>query len=751
MPCLERECILLAASILSSVDKSKDPCDSFYDYANNGWLVDHPLPVEKDSFSNFEALYQKNTQLLQRVLQTDPRTIADPADQGMLRKLNNHYSACLDEQHLNDVGEKPLRQFVRKLKQLFREEDTDISTSGGAQATFRFRGLTAALAFLHSRGVPGLFSFDIDGDVGVDSSSMTLWFSQSSLGLPSKEYYGDKTIRRTYKRVLEQLLSRVADVLGMDSEDEQEAVPSSTTTSVEEGDSTIWPPWPWPPWEGDEPDDDEPTKENRTERLKKLVKRVVKFERRLAKASLDLDVLYQDPFATYNPVAISNFTDTLSMIDFPTYFSTFTPRAYPEKVIVTHPQYAEALADLLKDTDSAVIEAYLISRAMLQLSPYLGTDTPAWKAQRALYEALSGIKKGAVGDRAEFCVKKVDESFGFATGRFFVNQAFDGDSKSKARRVVENVVTAFKKSLTRLDWMDKKSATAAAEKAGAIRIKVGYPVYPDTMNPRAIAQYYGSITIDKDTFFENTLGARSNAIFRKWLQLGKKRNPEVWDDMFPSTVNAEFSPPANEMLFPAGILQPPFFEHTWPGYITYGAFGSVAAHELTHAFDSAGRLYNQEGRLEHWWTDKTSKAFNVKQKCIVDQFSSYTIDDGKGGKLHVNGNLTSGENIGDSGLIQAYRAWKNQFNDGVANGTEFLLPGLPYTREQLFFISFARIWARTMKDAAAVRRIRTDPHSPTRYRVDGTLSNIPEFAAAFSCPKGSKLNPPRKERCIFWG
>jgi len=133
------------------------------------------------------------------------------------------------------------------------------------------------------------------------------------------------------------------------------------------------------------------------------------------------------------------------------------------------------------------------------------------------------------------------------------------------------------------------------------------------------------------------------------------------------------------------------------------------------------------------------------------EYSGYSIDDGKGGKAYVNGNLTSGENIGDSGLIQSFRAWKAQFQESKEAGNEYLLPGLNFTREQLFFISFGRIWARAIKPAAAIRRLRTDPHSPTRFRVDGTLSNIPEFAEAFKCSEKAKLNPPRESRCILWG
>jgi len=338
---------------------------------------------------------------------------------------------------------------------------------------------------------------------------------------------------------------------------------------------------------------------------------------------------------------------------------------------------------------------------------------------------------------------------GFAAGRYFVNETFGGESREKGTAVIKDIVKAFKKSLPHIDWMDEKSANAAADKASEVQIKVGYPLSPDTRDPKAIARYYQEVHVDRYDFFGNVLQAEGSEKIKQWHRLGKRRDREAWE-MYPPTVNAYYNPPANEIVFPAGILQPPFFAVNWPSYLKYGAFGHVAAHELTHAFDSAGRLYNPQGKLEEWWTEATSKGFKKKQDCIVKQFSEYTIDDGKGGKIHVNGNLTSGENIGDSGLIQAYRAWQAQYQDSYDAGNEYLLPGLNYTREQLFFISFARIWARNMKPEEAVQRIRADPHSPTRYRVEGTVYNIHEFADAFKCPENAKLNPPREKQCIFW-
>ncbi|KAE9406762.1 zincin [Gymnopus androsaceus JB14] len=741
--CLTGDCIMLSASILSSLDTTQDPCENFYEFSNGGWLRAHPLPPDKGSFGAFESLEQDNERVIQRILEDSSSTASFTTsyDDHLLAKLRGFYSSCMNESKLDERGHEPLMAVINNIRHIFKGREVVIKEEAEVN---KFKGLTAALAYMHSRGLDSLFSFSIEGDVGVDPNYLVLWFSQPSLGLPSKEYYEEDDIRDVYKSVIERLLLIVSE------EDEQAlSRQSKGTLPFVEQSNNVWPPWHWPPCDEDDERNKKPI--NKTKRAHELAKKVVKFESEIAKASLDLDILYQDPIATYNPAPIFNLTASLPQIEFARYFATFTPGKFPDRLILTYPPYAESLSEILEKTSGDVIEAYLVTRAALSLSSYLGMDTEAWQAQRTLVETLNGIKKGAVGERSEYCVGQVEQALGFAAGRYFVNETFGGESKEKGTKVITDIVKAFQTSLKGIDWMDEKSAKAASEKAEAIRVKVGYPVgSPNTMDPASIATYYRLVTGDEDKFFENVLSASISDEIRSWHQLGKQRNLDSWE-MYPSMVNAYFNPPSNEIVFPAGILQPPFFNKDWPTYLSYGAFGQVASHELTHAFDSAGRLYNQKGKLEEWWTNSTSEGFQVKQDCIIEQFSEYAIDDGKGGKLHVNGNLTSGENIGDSGLIQAYRAWKAQYNSSYEAGNEYLLPGSPYSRDQLFFISFARIWPRNMKAAAAVQQIRTDPHSPTRFRVDGTVYNIPEFAQVFNCSPTAKLNPPPEKQCIFWG
>ncbi|KAI0302060.1 hypothetical protein BC826DRAFT_986902 [Russula brevipes] len=680
--CFSPECVVLSASILSALDTTQDPCENFYEYATGGWRKAHPLPSDKGRFGSFALLFQENQQIVKDILNSNgPISMAslkESADQQLLTKLRNLYYSCMDEDTLDQLGEGPLKDFVAHVRKLYRGETSGITDTDDDDDDKR-HGLTAALAFLHSRDIPALFDFGVEGDAALDPNSMILWFQQPDLGLPSKEYFEDKGMREVYASVLERLL-----VVHYEAEKRQ---PSQLL--------------------------------DRPKNATVLADEVVKFEQKLARASLDLDILYQDPLYTYNKVPISNITKTITQVNFPDYFATFTPRNYPNEVV-----------------------AYLVTRVALRLAPRLGTSTESWKAVRKLQEVLQGIKPGAVGDRAEYCADSVDQALGFATGRYFVNETFPGDSKAKGTKVITDIVNAFKKSLSSISWMDEESATAAADKANAIRVKVGYPVSPNTQSAESLLRYYTLVNISKFDYFNNMLSASSSDIYKMWLQLGKRRDLDAWE-MTPATVNAYFNPPANEIVFPAGILRPPFFNKDWPAYLNYGAFGQVASHELTHAFDSAGRLYNQEGKLEEWWTNATSERFKEKQSCLEKQYSSYTVDDGHGGKVHVN-------NIGDSGIIQAYRAWKAQFNDSLEAGNEYLLPGLNHTRDQLFFIAFGRIWAENIKPEALVQRVRTDPHSPNQFRVDGTLHNVPEFAKAFNCSARTKLNPPMEKRCLLW-
>ncbi|CAG8656174.1 33399_t:CDS:2, partial [Racocetra persica] len=314
--------------------------------------------------------------------------------------------------------------------------------------------------------------------------------------------------------------------------------------------------------------------------------------------------------------------------------------------------------------------------------------------------------------------------------------------------MITSIKKAFVNRLPDLDWLDDKTRKLAVEKVDAIIQKIGYPTKsPNTSDPISLQDYYRNVKFDQDDYFGNLLSSHLWASDILWKEVGKPVNRDSWY-MSPQTVNAYYNPTGNEIVFPAGILQFPFFSSKAPEYINYGAIGAVIGHELTHGFDNNGRQYDATGRLTQWWSNATIENFKEKAECFVDQYSSYTINDTKGEPVHLNGRLTLGENLADNGgLREAYDAWYTRYkNDSDREYNNYLLPGFDnLTREQLFFIAYGHSWCSKIRPETAVH---TDPHSPPAWRVNGVLRNSPKFSEVFKCKPGSKMNPVKK--CALW-
>lgn len=251
------------------------------------------------------------------------------------------------------------------------------------------------------------------------------------------------------------------------------------------------------------------------------------------------------------------------------------------------------------------------------------------------------------------------------------------------------------------------------------------------MNPDNLRKVYKNVEISNSTFFDNAVYMIRNEVASMWSALGKPVDRNQWDMTVP-TVNAYYNPPGNEIVFPAGIMQFPVFEVELPQYVSYGAFGSVSGHELSHAFDSTGRHYDQNGNYTDWWTKHTVEGFKERAECFVDQYHNFTIEGNNGELLHVNGKLTLGENIADAGgVAAAFKAWKKR----AAETPNAHLPGLDFfTQEQLFFVSYSNWWCGKSRKEFSINRIYTDPHSPLWARVLGTMANSREFRESFQCP-----------------
>ncbi|WRT67335.1 uncharacterized protein IL334_004305 [Kwoniella shivajii] len=829
--CLTPECVILSSSILQSLNQSVDPCEDFYEFATGGWAASHSIPADRGLYGAFNEVNDNNKKILIKVLDSIPseRPKKDAsAEEQNLAKLKAVYNSCINIEHLNDVGRKPLVELADHIIHIFGEFDIDsISPSEVFDQSYEWTGtydesyslpielvaaaerseklqeakkkgaahweiptpkepsvqefyqyrpneerekrITNTLAWLHSRGVQGLVNFEIEGDAGgEDSQVQSLWLYQAFGGLPSKEYYEEKPILDLYQSVISGILTDLAEHTSVRQKDEKRDLLSDLEIAMESGQAEAQglieelldvaedESWPWP-WPGDDrkgdgngtgdKDGGKTTKEPVDERMDKLASQVVHFERELMRAGADPEYLF-NPHYAYNPYSTKTVSKMLPFLDIPTYLSSFAPRSFPANITVTHPPYLKSVTNLIDKTPDHVLSGYFVTRLALTYAGALGPKVTIRQEKKRLEDVLKGIKKGTEENRQDVCLNWVDEIIGFIAGREFVREAFSPEAKADGEHIIRAIVKAFTEKLPHISWMDAESAKAAQKKAGAIIPKIGYPLSPNTTDPTSLQNWYGRLTIDERDFFGNVLSSTLLEETRTWAGLGRRRNRDSWE-MYPQTVNAYYSPPDGEIVFPAGILQPPFYSQSWPAHLRFGAFGAVAAHELTHAFDNSGSQYDEKGRLRDWWTKQTVKDFEERAQCVAKQYSKYYVHDADGKKVYVNGNLTNGEDIADSGLAQAFLAWKNTVSDSKSKDSE-KLPGLNFSDEQLFFLAYARVWAQLTRPATAVSRIRTDPHSPPNWRAVGTLKNLDAFHKAFGCKVGSGMNPPKKDQCELW-
>jgi putative endopeptidase len=342
---------------------------------------------------------------------------------------------------------------------------------------------------------------------------------------------------------------------------------------------------------------------------------------------------------------------------------------------------------------------------------------------------LSGQKE--IEPRWKRCVQATDDAVGEILGKAFVERQFAGESKTMALEMIQGIESAFAANLPDLSWMDDATRARAMEKMKALTNKIGYPDH---------WRDYSSLTFKKGDFFGNEIAARRFEARREVDRIGKPVDKTEWH-MTPPTVNAYYNALANEMVFPAGIMQSPFFHRDFPAPMNYGGIGLVMGHELTHGFDDQGRKFDPKGRLEAWWDPSASKKFEERTACVEKLYEGYEVQPG----VHLNGKLTMGENIADMGGVkEAYRAYHDWA--GRQGDPEEKVAGL--TPDQLFFVSFAQTWCTVASPEFERLRATVDPHSPPRFRIQGPLSNFPAFAKAFGCAEGTPMNP--KNKCEIW-
>jgi endothelin-converting enzyme/putative endopeptidase len=400
-------------------------------------------------------------------------------------------------------------------------------------------------------------------------------------------------------------------------------------------------------------------------------------------------------------------------------------------VNVTTPRFVERAGQLLETSALDAWKAYLrwhLLDAMADARALPG----AFVDERFRFQAKAFTGAKALLPRWKHCVAATDEALGFALGQPYVRLHFGPEGRERTRRLVGEIEKAMERDLDRLPWMDDATRARGREKIATLVDKVGYP---DTWRD------YAPMRVSKDSYFENVLAAARFETARQLAKVGKPLDRTEWF-MSPPTVNAYYNPGMNEMVFPAGILQPPFFNRDAPEPVNYGAIGMVVGHELTHGFDDQGRKYDAKGNLADWWTPEVAREFDRRAECIVEQYAAYESVPG----VKLNGKLTLGENIADLGGLRLAHAAMRAAREGKGAGAEVA----GFGPEQQFFLGYAQSWCAKYREEALRLQAVTDPHSPARQRVNGPLSNMPEFAAAFRCAEGAPMVRPAEKRCDVW-
>ncbi|MCE9573131.1 MAG: M13 family metallopeptidase [Deltaproteobacteria bacterium] len=452
---------------------------------------------------------------------------------------------------------------------------------------------------------------------------------------------------------------------------------------------------------------------------------VIAFETRLAKATLD-NVALRDPRASDHIVPFAELVKQAPHLDWAAYFDDAKlPRA---DLNIDQPVFMAALDKELAKTPIAVWRTYLTWHALNAASPWL---SKAFADETFDFDQryLQGVAE--MKPRATRCAELIDGLLGDALGQKYVAKYFSPAAKARATTLVRNELEAMKAIVKELTWMTDATKQKALAKLGTFQVKVGYP---DTWKD------YGSVEIRRDTLLADIAAGRSFVVADDRAQIGKPTDRTRWGMTAP-TSNAYYNPLLNEIVFPAGILQPPAFDVNASDAYNYGAIGVVIGHEISHGFDDQGAQFDATGRLENWWSPEDLKAFTARGQCVVDQFDSYFIEPG----IHHNGKLVLGESIGDLGGARiAYKAFQ------LAHAAKPEPAPAGFTPEQEFFIAWGQFRGDEIRPETQRSMVQGDPHPIAKFRVIGPLSNLPTFASAFACPATAPMVRAADKRCEVW-
>jgi putative endopeptidase len=661
---------------LDALDKSVSPCTNFYQFACGTWMKNNPIPADQSRWSRFGELAERNLQVEREILTQAARP--DPNRTPIQQKIGDYYGACMDEAAIEKKGIAPLQPTLNAVEAV------------------RGRGeITGAVIRLHREGIRMFFSLQARPDE-KDASKYIAMIGQGGLTLPDRDYYlkddpGSTRIREQYRahvRKMIELLDQAA------------------------GDSAA----------GAEKD----------------AAAVLAIETALARNSMDR-VAMRNPTNVYHKMTVEQLAALAPDFGWREYLGNIgiAPVA---TLNVMQPDFIRGLAGILRDTSLDELKAYMRWRALdssaNEASGIGGrTSIASPLVPKALADEnwnfnihiLNGTKEQP--PRWKTCTRLVDASLGEALGQEYIKVAFSPASKQRMLAMVGEIEAEMAKVIQTADWMSPATRTQALAKLHDVANKIGYPEkWRD----------YSQVKISPGDAFGNARRARMANIAERLQRVGKPVDKAEWS-MTPPTVNAYYSPPENNINFPAGILQPPFFNPDAADAVNYGAIGTVIGHELTHGFDDQGRRYDGQGNLRDWWTPADAKAFEKRADCVAREYGKFSPAAG----VTLNGRLTLGENAADNGGIRlTYMA----LMDKLAGHPLEKADG--FTPQQQFFLGFAQIYCGAETAESARRLALTDPHSPGKFRVQGVLQNLPEFSSAWGCKTGDAM--VAADPCRVW-
>lgn len=535
------------------------------------------------------------------------------------------------------------------------------------------------LISMHSQSINPLFNIFAEAD-SKNSQWMLAWLWQGGLGMPDRDYYLEDSPRM--KEIREKYLDYIIKIFVLSGKDENDA--------------------------------------------RKAAQLIFELETQLAKASMSrLDM--RDPDNVYHKMSLAQLQKEVPQISWKRYFEGIGVTD-PGEVNIAQPDFFKAAGELLDKVPVETWKLYFYWTVLNESAPYV--SEPFEQAHFTFYgKTMSG--KEEMQPRWKRVLNTASSALGEAIGEAYVKEYFPPEAKQRMLILVENLRKALAERIQNLTWMSDTTKQKALEKLAAMKVKIGYP---DKWRD------YSELKVGESSYVENVIEAERFNRAYILSKVNKPVDPMEWH-MTPQTVNAYYNPSNNEIVFPAGILQPPFFSMTADDAVNYGAIGMVIGHEMTHGFDDEGRKFDKDGNLREWWTEEDSKRFNERAEILVKQYDQFVVLD----SIHANGKLTLGENIADlGGLNVAYTAFK-MTDEGKSNTK---IDG--FTPDQRFFLGYAHVWAQNIRDQEILRRTKEDVHSLGRFRVNGPLRNMPEFYKAFEIKPGDPMFLPEEERAVIW-